>query len=100
MGHKVGKQGGDQVRHISFEDEYRADHITQAMELARVANIYSEIVRRKRGDYGPDAVQIARLHLCNAIIECMDDGDAMAERECIMHDMRVDEGGNAVPAER
>ena len=82
-----------------FEAEHRAGHIVDALNLERVAKRYSEIVRRELGNYNPEIVMLARLHLCNAIIQMMDDGDALAERECIMHDLRVDEGGNALPVE-
>jgi len=34
--------------------------------------------------------------LCNAIIDLIDDGDALAERETLMDYLRIDEDGNPV----
>ena len=36
------------------------------------------------------------LKLCNAIIDLIDDGDCLAERERMMDELRCDEGGNPV----
>lgn len=80
-------------QHSAHVSAYRAAQAAAqqeraARELATVAAIYAA----KRSDYN-------RFQLCNAIIDLIDDGDALAEREVLMDELGIDEDGNPVPPE-
>jgi hypothetical protein len=49
----------------------------------------------ERGKWGQSA-QYALLYLCNDIIALIDDGDAMAQRDTLMHELQCDEEGQPV----
>lgn len=81
-------------QHSAHVSAYRAAQAAAqqeraARELATVAAIYAA----KRSDYN-------RFQLCNAIIDLIDDGDALAEREVLMDELGCDEDGNALDANR
>ena len=75
----------DARAHVEARRKFIADqkHAKAAKLLAEVAAIYAS----NRTDKN-------RLDLCSAIIDLIDDGDAYAEREALMVELRCDEGGN------
>lgn len=67
------------IRHFVDQRQAKA-----AAELARVAALYAKF---------PNCND-TRFDLCNAIINLIDDGDVMAEREVLMEELNCDEDGN------
>ena len=46
-----------------------------------------------------ERAQYRLLHLCNALIDLIDDGDCLTQREILMDELRCDEGGNPLGPE-
>lgn len=76
-----------QSAHVSAYRAAQADAHQEraARNLADAAAAYAG----KRSDWN-------RFQLCNAIIDLIEDGDALAERETLMDYLRIDEDGNPV----
>lgn len=75
-----------------------AEHIRQAKALAKAAADYAERVALHRGQF-TQSVEFSRFILTGAIIDLIDDGNALAERESLMHELRIDEQGDPVDAD-
>ncbi len=76
-----------QTAHVSAYKRFMADarEAQAALVLAKAA-----------ADYAANRTEYRRFVLCNAIIDLIDDGDALAERETLMDYLRIDEDGNPV----
>ena len=75
---------------------------TTDAEKAGLIEAAARELRLSLGLYGGGYTPRARhdlLKLCNAIIDLIDDGDCLAERERMMDELRCDEGGNPLPPE-
>lgn len=72
-----------------------ARHIAASQALATAAAKYSAQVEATGGKW-TETLAFARIQLCNAIIDLIDDGNAMEDRDCVMDEFRLDEAGNPV----
>lgn len=70
----------------------------KARAIANVATRLQERLILSEGRWTTGA-QYSLLHLCNAVIDLIDDGDCVREREILMDELRCDEGGNQLPPE-
>ena len=70
----------------------------RAHAVARAATDLATQLELGGGKYGYRANH-RLLELCNTIIDLIDDGDAMAQRDSLMWELRCDEGGNPVRVE-
>lgn len=73
---------------------------TEAEKAAAIEGAAALLTKRLRmarppGFYSVNA-QYALLDLCNAVIDMIDDGDCLAQREVLMDELRCDEDGNPV----
>ena len=70
----------------------------QAVQAGAVATLALEFAQALIRDDGRllDSTDFAEFRLINAIIELINDGDILAEREHLMDELRIDEDGNAV----
>ena len=74
---------------------------TEADKARAIRNAAGELhisLHLSGGEYHR-AQQDYMLKLCNAVIDLIDDGDCLAERERMMGELRCDEGGNPLPPE-
>jgi hypothetical protein len=67
----------------------------KARAIAKQAERLAAVLERTKGRHGQTA-QFYLLHLCNDIIDLIDDGNALAQRETLMHELQCDEEGNPV----
>lgn len=70
----------------------------KARAIANVATALQERLILSEGRWTTGA-QYSLLHLCNAVIDLIDDGDCVREREVLMDELRCDEGGNPLGPE-
>ena len=67
----------------------------QAGAVATLALDYAQALIRDDGRL-LDATDFAEFRLINAIIELINDGEIIAQRDHLMDQLRIDEDGNAV----
>lgn len=67
----------------------------KAAAIEHAAYALRQALGRSNGKWTTRA-QYDLLDLCNAVIDLIDDGDCMAQRESLMDDLRCDEDGNPV----
>lgn len=67
----------------------------KAAAIEGAAFALRQALTRSNGKWTTRA-QFDLLDLCNAVIDMIDDGDCMAEREIMMAELRCDEDGNPV----
>lgn len=77
-------------------------HTTDSAKAAKLAAIAAQLSHRLKasGDKYTTRAQIDLFDLCNAVIDLIDDGDCMAQRESLMDELRCDEDGNPVDENR
>lgn len=75
----------------------KAKDIADARAVAITANTLADYLAGNGAEW-TEGAQYRLFRLCNAIIDLIDDGDCMAQREIIMDDLHIDEDGNAVRA--
>lgn len=89
----------DPVELQARDSERRARNQSYAFAVADTAIKLHSTLERSKGEYSI-AAQRRLLDLCNALIDLIDDGDAMACRETIMWDLNCDERGEPLGRER
>lgn len=70
-------------------------HKLAADRLRDQAIRYADAVQASGGRF-TETTEFVRWQLCNAIIDLIDDGEVMTERENLMDDLRIDEQGDPV----
>lgn len=77
------------------ETERQNRNLAEAFIVREAANALFNALSKADGHYSTAAMH-RQLDLCNAIIGMMIDGDASAQRDSLMWELRCDEYGNAV----
>lgn len=74
---------------------------TEADQATAIAVAASRLHGRLTASGGKwnERAQYALFDLCNAVIDLIDDGDCLAQREILMDELRCDENGNPLGPE-
>lgn len=77
---------------------HEARHLAASQAVATASAKYAAQVEATGGKW-TENLAFARIQLDNAIIDLIDDGNALEDRDCVMDEFRLDEAGNPVADE-